>query len=307
MSFWRKLIGIRQADDSDDIIGKSTNAHDASRYAMVDVEVGWKDRKIHDIGALKYDQSVFHNASQSSLFDFLDDVDYLCGHNIIHHDAKYLFGERRHNWILVDTLYMSPLLFPSRPYHRLLKDDKLIDDQANNPVNDCRKALGLLLDEIERWHSLPDEKRRIYTTLLKGQTEFDGFLDMVRAETSDGNLLDLIRSVYRDKICDNADIDMLVKHYPCELCYALSLADTTDYRSITPRWVLYNYPAVEYVLRVLRHHRCNEGCSYCNRQLDIHHGLEVFFGFKQFRTFEGENLQERAVLRVSWQDEFYKG
>ena len=87
----------------------------------------------------------------------------------------------------------------------------------------------------------------------------------------------------------------VVKQYPCELSFALSLADSTDYRSITPRWVLYNYPAVETVIRLLRHHRCSEGCPYCNRQLDVKHNLDVFFGFKEFRTFEGENLQEKAA------------
>ncbi len=190
---------------------------------------------------------------------------------------------------------MSPLLFPTRPYHRLLKDDKLIDDQINNPVNDSKKAKDLLLDEIACWNSLPETKRWIFRSLLKGKKEFDGFLDMVRADEYDGNLADLIKSVYRDKICEHADIDVLLEQYPIELAYALSLVDTTDYRSITPLWVLYNYPAVEFVIRVLRHHHCTEGCSYCNSQLDIHHNLDVFFGFKQFRTFEGENLQERAA------------
>ena len=38
-------------------------------------------------------------------------MDYLCGHNIINHDAKYLFGQESCKWALVDTLYMSPLLF----------------------------------------------------------------------------------------------------------------------------------------------------------------------------------------------------
>lgn len=62
-----------------------------SRYAFVDVEVGLKDHKIHDIGALRQDGATFHKASKEELLDFLRDTDYLCGHNIIHHDAKYLF------------------------------------------------------------------------------------------------------------------------------------------------------------------------------------------------------------------------
>lgn len=82
-----------------------------SRYAIVDVEVGLKDHKIHDIGALRQDGATFHKASKEELFDFLRDTDYLCGHNIIHHDAQYLFSDKACRWTLVDTLYVSPLLF----------------------------------------------------------------------------------------------------------------------------------------------------------------------------------------------------
>jgi ATP-dependent DNA helicase RecQ len=294
MSFWSKLIGIK---DNNEIMRNDVEplSHDASKYAVVDVEVGLQSHKINDIGSLRFDDALYHDTSVNKLFDFLSNVDYLCGHNIIHHDAEYLFRNQTCSWILVDTLYMSPLLFPERPYHRLVKDDKLMDDQINNPVNDCKKARDLLLDEIAHWNSLPEEKRRIYASLLQGKKEFVGFLDMVRAEVCDGDLIELIQTIYIGKICEHADLEMLVEQYPCELAYALSLVDTTDHRSITPRWVLRNYPEVEFVLKLLRHSHCKEGCSYCNTILDVHRNLEHFFGYKQFRSFEGENLQEKAV------------
>ena len=132
-----------------------------SAWILVDEhEIGLKDHRIHDIGALKHDNTTFHKTSKEELFIFLNDVDYICGHNIVHHDAKYLFTDKICRWILVDTLYVSPLLFPEHPYHRLVKDDKLMSEQMNNPVNDCKKAKDLLLDEIACWHSLPKEKRR---------------------------------------------------------------------------------------------------------------------------------------------------
>lgn len=227
---------------------------------------------------------------------FIRDVDYVCGHNIIHHDAKYLFGEEAHKWILVDTLYMSPLLFPERPYHRLLKDDKLICEQMNNPVNDCEKARDLLMDEVACWKALPDRKRRILSTLLRGKKEFQGFLSMVEADTTAANLPALIWNEYKGRICQYADVVALVEQFPCELAYALSLIDTSDERSITPGWVLYNYPGVEYVMGVLRQRRCGEpDCEYCNSFLDIHSNLKAFFGYDEFRTYEGEPLQERAA------------
>lgn len=268
-----------------------------SRYAIVDVEVGLKDHKIHDIGALRQDGATFHKASKEELLDFLRDTDYLCGHNIIHHDAKCLFSDRACRWTLVDTLYVSPLLFPERPYHRLVKDDKLVCDQMNNPVNDCEKARDLLLDEMARWSSLPEEKRKVFASLLKGKEEFDGFLSLVKAERVSWGLPGLIRRLYDGKICAHADVDMLVRQHPCELAYALALIDTTDHRSVTPGWVLRNYPEVEYVMKLLRHTRCAEGCAYCRSQLDVLRGLKLFFGYDQFRTYGGEPLQERAPGR----------
>lgn len=278
MSIWSKLIGIKKTEDRNNIIGYKTTSvpYSAYNYAIVDVEIGLKDHRIHDIGALKHDDTTFHKTSKEELFIFLNDIDYICGHNIVHHDAKYLFTDKICRWILVDTLYVSPLLFPEHPYHRLVKDDKLMSEQMNNPVNDCKKAKDLLLDEIACWHSLPKEKRILFASLLKDKKEFEGFLNMVSAEYIHKGIPELIKELYAGKICQHADLDMLTNQYPCGLAYALALIDTTDYRSITPGWVLYNYPEVEFIVKLLRHTTCKEGCDYCHTQLDVLHNLKIF-------------------------------
>ena len=297
MSIWSKLLGFKKTEDKKNIIGSKTTSVPCSAcdYAVVDVEVGLKDHKIHDIGALKHDDTTFHKTSKEELFVFLNDINYICGHNIIHHDAKYLFANDTCHWILVDTLYISPLLFPERPYHRLVKDDKLICEQMNNPVNDCKKAKDLLLDEIACWNLLSKKKRVLFASLLKDKKEFEGFLSMVSAEYIHEGIPKLIKELYAGKICQHADLDMLINQYPCGLAYALALIDTTDYRSITPGWVLYNYPEVEFIVKLLRHTACHEGCDYCHTQLDILYNLKTFFGYECFRTYEGEPLQERAT------------
>lgn len=297
MSIWSKIIEFMDTDSNNKTIGNDNiyESYDSSLYAIIDVEVGLRDNKIHDIGALRHDGAILHKASKKDFIDFIQNVDYLCGHNIINHDAKYLFGDEPHRWCLVDTLYMSPLLFPERPYHKLIKDEKLISDQINNPVNDCKKAKELLWDEITRWQSLSDDKRKIFISLLKGNKEFDGFLNMVNAGKVVHNLPELISKVYNGKICQNADIKSIIEESPCSLAYALALIDTADYRSITPGWVLHNYPKVEYIIKTLCHKHCLQGCTYCNTQLDIHHNLKIFFGYDKFRTFEGEPLQEKAA------------
>ncbi|MDE5607999.1 MAG: RecQ family ATP-dependent DNA helicase [Muribaculaceae bacterium] len=295
MSFWNRIVNsIYGSEGSRNHFQKdSTDSH---RYCFVDVEIGVNDKKIHDIGAIRCDGGVFHGANKRDLMTFLKDMEFICGHNIIHHDAKYLFSEGSNKYKLVDTLPMSPLLFPERPYHRLVKDDKLIPDQMNNPVNDCEKARDLLMDEIAHWEGLSTSKQLIYATLLHDQKEFSGFFTFINAIIGTvESLSNQIRLEFRDKICQHADIEGIVRKFPCELAYALALIDTVDYRSVTPSWVLHNYPNTEYVVRLLRHTKCSEGCHYCERVLDVHRNLKYFFGFDEFRTYDGEPLQENSV------------
>lgn len=265
-------------------------------FAIVDTEVGVEDMKIHDIGAIRYDGAVFHAANKPELYDFLKDVKFLCGHNIINHDARYLFGDDNAGFIFVDTLFVSPLLFPEKPFHHLLKDDKLLREQLNNPVNDCVKAYDLLNDEVDKWEKLSSKIKDIFATLLHDFTEFGGFLSFVNANiVSKEYLIYSIRLEYEGKICDNADFENIINDSPRELAYALALIDTTDYRSVTPEWVLHNYPNVENIVYLLRSRRCSEGCVYCNDNFDLHNNLQKYFGYSEFRTYDGEPLQENAV------------
>lgn len=292
MSFWSEFIETIGGENH----SQEEVSNDASRYAFVDVEVGLKDKRIHDIGILRWDGAKYHSADKRAAISFLEDVDFVCGHNVIHHDMKYLLGDEVQRWQLVDTLYVSPLLFPERPYHHLLKDDKLMNEQMNNPVNDCEKACDLLMDEIAKWKALPVAQRFIYATLLHDVTEFAGFLAMVDAETCDETtLLEHIRTAYEGRICRHADLAAIIEQQPVELAFALALISTTERNSITPPWVLHNYPNVENVVHRLRHTRCVEGCDYCRTYLDAHYNLKYFFGYDQFRTYEGEPLQENAV------------
>lgn len=298
MAIWNRLWGTKHNNNKANIVGNEGvgASNTLLRYAFVDTEIGGKNHQVHDIGALRSDGAIFHQASKAELLNFLRDVDFICGHNIVHHDAKYLFThDEQQQWHLVDTLYLSPLLFPERPYHKLVKDDKLIVEELNNPVNDCEKTKDLLHDEIAHWKALPSHKRLVFASLLWGQREFEGFLRMVNAEPKQAHVSQLIVEHYGEKICSNAPLADIIAQYPCELAYALALIDTTDHRSVTPGWVLCTYPKVEYVMKLLRNTPCKQGCRYCKAQLDAIKGLETHFGFNAFRTYEGEPLQQQAV------------
>ena len=314
MSLFSLIFGSKRPDGDSGNDASNASAPRSwrrERLAFVDVETGIADNKIHDIGALTADGATLHDASRLKLRDFLKchDIDFVCGHNIFRHDARFLFddnefrydgnGDDPRRWMLVDTLFISSLLFPERPYHRLVKDDKLVAEQMNNPVNDCEKAKDLLADEITEWNSLSESLQTIYASLLMRVEEFEGFLYLAdataRPAVDDDELAALIHGEFNGKICRNAHITDFLKNSRTALAYALALIGTSDYHSVTPGWVLHNFPEVENIIYSLRHKRCSEGCTYCNTFLDVKRKLKEIFEFNDFRTYNGEPLQERAA------------
>ena len=99
----------------------------AKSVVFFDTEIGIDDKKIHDIGAVRSDKGTLHTASVSDFCAFVTGSEFICGHNVVHHDMKYFTSatDGRLPKKIIDTLYLSPLLFPKKPYHKLLKDDKL--------------------------------------------------------------------------------------------------------------------------------------------------------------------------------------
>lgn len=248
-----------------------------------------------DLGAIKENKQ-FHSADKQDFSDFVKDIRFVCGHNIIHHDLKYIgeLFDKNNTPDYIDTLYMSPLVFPKKPYHKLLKDDKLQTDELNNPLNDAIKAKDLFYDEVNAFQALSSRMKWILCALLYPYPEFQGFFKYINFKPYGLNE-HVVKSEFEGKICANADIGLMMKHYPIELAYALAIINCDDKTSVTPFWVLRNYPKVENVLNFLRYTPCESGCDYCNSKLDIHKQLKNFFGFDGFRTYNGEPLQEKAA------------
>lgn len=273
---------------------------------FVDTEVNPENQIVLDYGAFVDDNRYVHTNVTWKFCDFLvqnsiGENRYLCGHNIVHHDARYIGQEMREAGIsgLIDTLYLSPLCFPERPCHALLKDDKLQVDELNNPLNDCKKAMELFYDEVNAFRNMHPLQREIYAALLSPREEFQGFFSYVGIlsdkNMAEKNAVDLIRDFYRNQICANCDLDELAARFPVELAYVLAMIYAQDNASMIPGWVIRSFPAVSYVIQKLRNTPCYAKCSYCREKLDIHKRLKQIFGYDDFRKFEGENLQEMAV------------
>ena len=264
---------------------------------FVDIEVDIDTKKILDIGSVSNKGQQFHSSSTSDFLDYIKGVEYICGHNILNHDLPYL--NRITNDFLninaIDTLYLSPLLFPSKPYHALLKDDKLQTDELNNPLNDAIKAKDLFYDELAAFNRLDREFKQLLYSLLRNRLEFASFFKFVGYSSLSSDLVSQIKDRFYKSICHNVDLKKLINENPIELAYCLALINTNSRYSITPPWIVKNYPDVERVMYLLRSNPCLTGCSYCDQSLDAKIGLKKYFGFDSYRTFDGKSLQEKAV------------
>lgn len=270
-----------------------------NKIAFVDTEVDPHTHKIIDIGGVRCDGLTFRSRSIHDFIIFLNGTQFICGHNTLNHDLVYIrkaIGDVDFNFDnTIDTLYLSPLLFPKMPYHALVKDDKLQTEDANNPLNDAKKAKDLFYDEVAVFNQTDEKLKQIFYLLLKDKKEFRSFFRYLNFASSHSQTEDLIWEKFDTTICKNANLQKIISENPIELAYCLALINCNNRYSITPPWVLKNYSKVERIMFLLRSNPCLTGCGYCDQALDINRGLKKYFGFDAYRTYAGEALQENAV------------
>ena len=223
--------------------------------AFIDIEVEPNSGKILDMGGIKTDGSSFHSSSIADFRQFFQGAEFICGHNIINHDLKYLrkagvtleYGDHD----ILDTLFLSPLLFPAKPYHALVKDDKLQTQEINNPLNDSIKAKDLFFDEVAAFQRLDSELKQILALLLQTTGEFGGLFKYLGIDERPADVERLIAKRFHGKICERADLSTIIEDYPIELAYCLALINTGHQYSINPPWITKNYPNVKRTMHLL--------------------------------------------------------
>ena len=92
--------------------------------AFIDIEVDPKSGKILDFGGIKSNNAQFHKASYCEFTEFLQDTKFICGHNIIRHDAKFIseiLNNVKYRVMVSLILCFGLHCFSNRPYHSLVK------------------------------------------------------------------------------------------------------------------------------------------------------------------------------------------
>ena len=296
-------------------------------YGCLDLEIN-RSGQVYDIGALLDGKTFSRHCKGKTreplqeLDAFLAPAELLLGHNLLGHDLPALRTLQPDLTLLqkpvIDTLYLSPLAFPENPYHRLVKDYKLVRDAVNDPVADARLAAELFADQDEvfaRLRQQEPELLALYRYCFAADGQFRGIADYftVPGQTIDtpARAEEIVAELVRDSVCITALAEHLAQWLTdaqtrLALPYCLAWLRVSGGSSVLPPWVLHRFPEVTIILHTLRDLPCNNpDCTYCKKTHDPVGQLQRFFSFDSFRPTpareDGSSLQQ-AVVKCAMAD-----
>lgn len=311
------------------------SSHFQSKGFVFDLEVvppkGKQPATILMVGALRSDSGAELElkvaGDPSTVLQQLDKLsdgaNFVLGHNVIAHDLPILREHSPemglHTLPVIDTLRLSPLAFPQNPYHRLVKDYKLIRASLSSPLSDCHATLVLFQDQHKAFGQLNEDNRKellCYQTLLAPTSESDLGVFFVSLSGKSPLPLSELRvlipqllqekdpALSRDlKVCRTRlerllAEDLQQKELHWSLAYALAWLRVSGGNSVLAPWVRHQFPEVGRLISELRDVPCNrEDCQYCQRTHDPRSELKRYFGFSDFRyESPGMSLQHDVVL-----------
>ena len=294
------------------------------RAFLLDLEVSHRGR-ILKLGAIRGELTLAQpggtslQARSNELATVASGAACLLGHNLIRHDLPVLQEHMPKLPVfalpVIDTLVLSPICFPENPYHRLVKDYKLVRESLNDPVADARQAGALFTDEFQSLLGLRQKDRRFFDVLHFLLATADnpadrlaqGMAMVFRALGAElpakARVLELCRELIPQWGCTQVPIDnSLVQTQPARLAlaYTLTWLRVAGSNSVLPPWVRLEYPATGQLIKRLREVPCSAAnCTYCRRVHNAKEQLRAFFGFDSFRPLPqnatGGSLQQDIV------------
>ncbi len=298
---------------------------------MLDLEVARQD-KILKIGAMLGGET-FASAGAPSAASSLRELARLAasarcvlGHNLIQHDLAVLRKTTPNHPLLrlpvIDTLVLSPIAFPENPYHRLVKNYKLVRESMNDPVADARQAAILFGDEFRSLDGLRQTEPRLFELLYfllatpdePGEPLASGmemvFRGLAGTKPTQERALELCRELFGRWACSSVPADPSLLQTNIDrlaVAYAVTWLRVAGSNSVLPPWVRMEHPATGQLLRRLRAVPCAApGCAYCRRVHNAREQLRSFFNFDDFRpqppSASGGSLQ-REIVEAGLRDE----
>lgn len=275
-------------------------------FLFFDLEYNPKTAKVREYGFILGDCRV-RAVNSAKLESAVEKAKFIVGHNILRHDIPILkdyFSIDFPNIKVLDTLMLSSLLFPRKPYHKLRKEYLHDENEPSNPLNDAELCKELLEACINKWKSFPWQLQLLLYCLLFDKPGFAPFFEIVGKSNSTEikekrkEIFNWIAEEYRTKLCRSNYLEDIQK-YPVEWSFLLTLFHEEGPSDFVPHWVRYQYPHLETILHSRRLVPCeNPSCPYCTDQLNSTKQLQKWFDLPSFRSFsENEKipLQQQVV------------
>ncbi|MCY4263233.1 MAG: RecQ family ATP-dependent DNA helicase [Gammaproteobacteria bacterium] len=291
----------------------------------IDLEVD-KHKRIHAIGAVRSDNEKSFKFSGRKLGTALEELDafaggteFVLGHNLISFDLPILKANKPDLRILerpvVDTLLLSPLAFPTNPYHSLVKhyqDGGLRRRQVNDPELDSRLALDVFGDELVSLSKAPPDLLAAWHRLCISQDKGkDQVLDQMFCKLRGQQRPSKAESgmaIWRRlecSACINVIRELIAEpdKYGWSLAYALAWIWVAGGNSVMPSWVRHQFPQTGQIVSRLRDTACvARDCAWCRKHHDATKELNNWFGFDAFRPepkdARGKPLQQSIVEKT---------
>jgi ATP-dependent DNA helicase RecQ len=290
------------------------------------LDLEFRGTQLKELGAFLGEEvvSAKNQAEMTSALEQLDSLasraEYIAGHNLLRHDLPILRAYAPRLRLLslpvVDTLLLSPLAFPEHPYHRLVKDYKLVRSSLSDPTSDANLAQILLQDELIQFRSrqITDAplaaicRAAMESTALPQQAR-DGngkFFDAAGiARPSQESFMQWIKERLAEKVCATVLDYILAKNTADQLAtpamgYAVAWLTVAGNNSVLPPWVRREFPETKSLIESLRGTPCGKSsCVYCETAHNPRAQLKKFFGFDDFRAKpaapDGSSLQQKIV------------
>lgn len=258
---------------------------------FIDTEIGKNDKKLYEFGAVFKDDSIKTNEIiKANFFLKKHSFKFVCGHNFINHDGIYLsstiLNDNLKDKFIIDTLFLSMLLFPNKKTHKLLKPYKTTLNIQNNPLGDAfqTKALFELLDA--KFNSLSNEIKQIFINLLYENKYFNGYFVYKNLEPKE---IDIYKIIQNDVKCKEDDILLLADTMPIELAFIISFL-YTDRKAAISHIIINKFPNISWIIKNI---------CFDLKSTDISKFALNEFGFNTFKEFE--NINE-GLFKISQKD-----
>lgn len=269
--------------------------------AFFDIEVNVNSLKIEKLGCVfNEDENGFESTSVLEIKEQFNQKkpSFICGHKFIDHDKKFLsntsFATIFKDVKIIDTLYLSMLLYPHKKTHKLEKPYKTDINIENQPLGDALQTRELLNLMDKEFQKLDLELQNIYFTLLNKSEYFNGYFSYKKYDLKKVEIYDLIKDEIQ---CSKIEFDKIKEQNSVELAYCIAFLKTDRQASISSA-LLHSFVKMPLILEQICFNYENINLAqFAKDEFEIPTFREFDSADTEFGSFEFIKISQKEIIQ----------